>query len=78
MSEAALRSGAGLAPLPAVYAGSDAGLVNVFGAIPELDYPMFLFAHKDVRRSPRIKAVFEFCLRELKPVLTRGEMRGGR
>jgi DNA-binding transcriptional LysR family regulator len=74
----ALRSGAGLAPLPSVYAASDEGLVNVFGAIPELDYPMFLFAHKEMRRLPRIKAVFEFCLRELKPVLTRGEMRGGR
>ena len=69
------KSGAGLAPLPAVYAGADRELVNVLGPIPELDYPIFLLAHKDVRRLPRVSAVFEFCVRELKPVLTRGEMK---
>jgi hypothetical protein len=54
--------------LPAVYA-------NVLGPIPELDYPIFLLAHRDVRRVPRVSAVFDFCVRELKPVLTRGEMK---
>ncbi len=34
---------------------------------------MFLLTHKDLRRLPRVSAVFEFCLRELKPVLMRGE-----
>jgi DNA-binding transcriptional LysR family regulator len=71
----AVKSGAGLAPLPTVYASADRELVNVLGPIPELDYPIFLLAHKDVRRSPRVSAVFEFCVRELKPVLTRGEMK---
>jgi DNA-binding transcriptional LysR family regulator len=71
----AIKSGAGLAPLPAVYASADRELVNVLGPIPELDYPIFLLAHKDVRRLPRVSAVFEFCVRELKPVLTRGEMK---
>jgi hypothetical protein len=37
-----VKSGAGLAPLPAVYAAADADLVSVLGTIPELDYPMFL------------------------------------
>jgi DNA-binding transcriptional LysR family regulator len=76
----AVRSGAGLAPLPAVYAAEDADLVSVFGNIPELKYPMFLVTHKDIRRRPRVNAFFEFCLRELKPVLLHGVMgdsRGG-
>jgi DNA-binding transcriptional LysR family regulator len=71
----AIKSGAGLAPLPAVYAAADRDLINVFGPIPELDYPLFLFTHKDLRKLPRVSTVFEFCLRELKPVLVSGEMR---
>ena len=70
----AVRAGAGLAPLPAIYAADDADLVSVFGTIPELKYPMFLVAHKDIRRRPRVNAFFEFCLRELKPVLLHGVM----
>jgi hypothetical protein len=61
--------------LPAVYASADRELVNVLGPIPELDYPIFLLAHKDVRSLPGVSSVFEFCVRELKPVLTRAEMK---
>ena len=71
----AIKSGAGLAPLPAVYASADGELVNLLGPIPELDYPNLLLAHKDVRKLPRVSAVFEFCVRELKSVLTHGEMK---
>jgi len=70
----AVKSGAGVAPLPAVYADQDADLVNLLGSLPELNYPMFLVTHKDIRKRPRVNAFFEFCLRELKPVLLRGEM----
>jgi DNA-binding transcriptional LysR family regulator len=76
----AVKAGAGLAPLPAIYADDDTDLVSVFGTIPELTYPMFLVAHKDIRRRPRVNAFFEFCLNELKPVLLHGVMgqhRGG-
>lgn len=71
----AVKSGAGLAPLPVVYAEKDTDLVNLLGSIPGLNYPMFLVAHKDVRARPRINAFFEFCLHELRPVLLRGTMR---
>jgi DNA-binding transcriptional LysR family regulator len=71
----AIKSGAGIAPLPAVYAAADKDLVCVLGPVPELNYPMFLLAHRDLRKIPRVKSVFEFCLRELKPVLMSGEMR---
>jgi DNA-binding transcriptional LysR family regulator len=71
----AIKSGAGIAPLPAVYAAADKDLVCVLGPVAELNYPMFLLAHRDQRNIPRVKAVFEFCLRELKPVLMSGEMK---
>jgi DNA-binding transcriptional LysR family regulator len=71
----AIKSGAGLAPLPAVYAAADHDLIKVLGPIPELNYPLFLFTHKDLRKVPRVSTVFEFCLQELKPVLVGGEMR---
>src|SRR6185437_2800101 len=38
----AIKSGAGIAPLPAVYAATDEELVCVLGPLPELNYPMFL------------------------------------
>ena len=71
----AIKSGAGIAPLPAVYAAADEELVCVLGPLPELNYPVFLLSHRDLRKVPRINAVFEFCLNELKTVLLRGELR---
>jgi len=73
----AVQSGAGLAPLPAVYAAEDTDLVNLLGPLPELNYPIFLVAHRDVRKHPRVSAFFEFCIRELKPVLRQGTLRRG-
>jgi DNA-binding transcriptional LysR family regulator len=71
----AVKSGAGLAALPAVHAAEDDSLVSVFGPIPELNYPMFLFAHKDLRKARKVGAFFAFSARELKPVLLTGAMR---
>jgi DNA-binding transcriptional LysR family regulator len=70
----AVKSGAGIAPLPAVYAAEDQELC-VLGPLPELNYPMFLLAHNDLRTVPRVNPVFEICLRELKSALLRGEMK---
>lgn len=70
----AIKSGAGIGPLPAVYAAADEELVCVLGPLTELNYPMFLLAHRDLRKISRVNAVFEFCLSELKTVLVRGEM----
>ena len=74
----AVKSGAGLAPLPTVYAANDTDLVNVLGTLPELNYPMFLVTHKDIRKRPGVNAFFDFCRQELKPVLLRGTMRQAR
>jgi DNA-binding transcriptional LysR family regulator len=56
----AIKSGAGLAPLPAVYASADSELVNLIGPIPELDYPIFLLA-----QGRQAVAEGECCLRIL-------------
>jgi DNA-binding transcriptional LysR family regulator len=67
----AVKSGACLAPLPAPLGDGDDELLCVLGPIPELSYPMYLLTHKDLRRSPRISAFFEFCAGKLRPILTR-------
>ena len=70
----AVTSGAGVAPLPAIYAATDTDLVDLLGPLPELDYPMFLVTHKDIRKRPAVNAFCDFCRQELKSVLLRGVM----
>lgn len=71
----AVKSGAGLAPLPAPLADQDDELVCILGPIPELSYPIYLLVHRDLRKIPRISAFFDFCLSELRPILTGVEKR---
>jgi DNA-binding transcriptional LysR family regulator len=66
----AVKSGAGLALLPSHLAGLDQDLVRVIGPIPELDYPIYLLTHRDLRKIPRIAAFFDYCVSRLRPVLT--------
>jgi DNA-binding transcriptional LysR family regulator len=72
----ALKSGAGLAPLPTPVGDNDDELVRVLGPFPELSYPMYLLTHRDLRRMPRVSAFFDFCSRELRPVLRGAAPRG--
>jgi DNA-binding transcriptional LysR family regulator len=67
----AIKADAGIGMLPMVHASDDRDLQCLIGPIAELNYPMYLYVHEDLRRVPRIGAFFDFCLRELKPVLTR-------
>ena len=71
----AVKSGVGLAPLPAALADPDDELLRLLGPIQELNYPTYLLAHRDLRKIPRISAFFEFCVTELGPVLTGAEKR---
>lgn len=66
----AVKSSAGLAPLPAPLADADDELLCVLGPIRELSYPMYLLTHRDLRKVPRVSAFFDFCLSELRPILT--------
>jgi DNA-binding transcriptional LysR family regulator len=65
----AVKSGAGVAHLPAPVGDDDPELVRVLGPLKELSYPMYLLTHRDLRRAPRISAFFDFCAIELGPVL---------
>jgi DNA-binding transcriptional LysR family regulator len=64
-----VKSGAGVAHLPAPVGDDDPELVRVLGPLKELSYPMYLLTHRDLRRAPRISAFFDFCAIELGPVL---------
>lgn len=68
-----VKSGAGLAPLPMPLAARETDLVRVLGPVPGLFSPIYLLAHPDVRRAPRVRAFFDFMIAELdnvRPVLT--------
>jgi len=69
----AVKSGIGLAPLPTALGDAEPDLVRVLGPIPELARIWRLLAHPDVRRAPRVSALFEFMSGEietLRPILT--------
>jgi DNA-binding transcriptional LysR family regulator len=61
----ALKSGAGLAPLPVGHGDFESDLVRVID-IPNLVTHMYIFTHKDLQHSPRIRAFFDFVDSEIK------------
>lgn len=63
-----VRSGIGIAPLPANIADADAGLVRLFGPVPELARTWKLLTTKALRREPRITAFFGFVEKERETV----------
>jgi len=62
----AVRSGAGLSPLPNVHGDSEVELVRIFDSIPDLVTHFYLLTHRDLQRSPRVRAFFEFVEKEIK------------
>jgi DNA-binding transcriptional LysR family regulator len=70
---AAVKSGAGLAPLPMLLGGSEEGLVPVLESIPEIDTKLYLVIHADLKRTPRVRAFCDFVVAEmalLRPLIT--------
>lgn len=61
---AAVKSGAGLSPLPMLVGEPESDLVRVLGPIPELDSKIFLVMHPDIRRIPRVRAFCDFMVAE--------------
>ena len=61
----AVKSGAGLAPMPVLVGEKDKALVRVFGPVQEITTPFFLLMHGDLRRTPRVRAFFDFVVDEL-------------
>jgi len=74
---AAVRSGAGLAPLPMLLGASEDGLVPVLTSIPEIDSKLYLVMHADLQHTPRVRAFCDFVIAEfarLRPYL-RGDVK---
>lgn len=61
---AAVKSGAGLAPLPVLLCVSETGLEPVLASIPELDSRLYLVMHADLRRTARVRAFCDFLVEE--------------
>jgi DNA-binding transcriptional LysR family regulator len=62
----AVKSGAGVAPMPHVIGDREGELVRVIDHVPELVSHFFLLVHKDMQRTPRVRAFFDFVVSEIK------------
>jgi DNA-binding transcriptional LysR family regulator len=60
----AVKSGAGLAPMPIADGDRDGELMRVTDEIPELTSEHYLLAHRDLHGTPRVRAFFEFVGQE--------------
>jgi DNA-binding transcriptional LysR family regulator len=68
-----VKAGMGLAPLPTALGDAEPELVRVLGPVPELARIWRLLALPEVRRTPRVSALFDFMVEEidaLKPIIT--------
>ncbi|MPZ58290.1 MAG: LysR family transcriptional regulator [Rhizobiales bacterium] len=61
----AAKSGAGLALLPLGVGECENELVRVLGPLSDVNRPFYLLMHEDLRRTPRVRAVFDFIIGEL-------------
>jgi DNA-binding transcriptional LysR family regulator len=69
----AVKSGAGVAPLPVLLAGSEDDLEAVLAPVPELSTKVYLVMHADLRSTPRVRAFCDFVAAEIirfRPLLT--------
>ena len=69
----AIKSGIGIGPLPTALGDAESELVKLMGPIPELTRSWRMLAHPDLRRTPRVAALFEFIVDEsalLKSIFT--------
>jgi DNA-binding transcriptional LysR family regulator len=62
----AVKSGAGLAPLPILLGGSENDLLPVLAPVPELSTKVYLVMHADLRSTPRVRAFCDFVVAEVK------------
>lgn len=62
----AVKSGAGLMPMPAVIGDRESDLVRVIDDIPDLVTKYYLLTHRDLHDTPRVRAFFDFVAAEIK------------
>ena len=68
-----VKANVGLAALPTALGNAEPDLVQVLGTVPELTRIWRILTTRQLRRTPRIKAFFEFIASEidtLRPILT--------
>jgi len=61
----AVKSGAGISPLPMIAVQQEPDLVCLFDKIPDLRLPFYLLIHRDMRRTPRVRAFCDFVAAEI-------------
>lgn len=69
----AIKSGIGIGFLPTALGDAESELVRLMGPIPELTRSWRMLAHPDLRRTPRVAALFDFIVDEsalLKSIFT--------
>lgn len=74
----AAKSGTGIAVLPIAVGDDESDLVRVFGPLHDVVTTFYLLMHRDLRETPRVRAVFDFAVRELdliRPMLAGNEDR---
>ena len=59
------QSGIGLAVLPVHLGDLQSDLVRVLDPVPELEAPLFLLVHPDLRYVPRVRAFLDFVVAEM-------------
>jgi DNA-binding transcriptional LysR family regulator len=72
----AVKSGAGLAPLPVIVGDEDNELMEALPPLSDLSTPFHLLIHEDMRQAPRVRAFFDFVVREIG--LVRSVLEGAR
>jgi DNA-binding transcriptional LysR family regulator len=75
---AAVKSGAGVAPLPMMLGEPEDDLVRLFEPVPDINSRIYLVTHQDLRASPRVRAFFDFVIAHADRFrrLLRGEVHG--
>jgi DNA-binding transcriptional LysR family regulator len=66
----AVKSGIAVAALPIVVGDNDSDLVRVLGPVADLTTHFYLLMHQDLKDTPRVRAFYDFILRNLKDVQT--------
>jgi DNA-binding transcriptional LysR family regulator len=64
----AVKSGIAVAALPTIVGESESDLARVLGPVPELTTHFYLLIHEDMKDTPRVRAFYDFMLRNLKQV----------
>lgn len=64
----AVKSGAGVALFPIVVGDDDTDLVRLLGPLPDVVTPFYLLMHRDMKRTPRVRAFFDFVIKELEMI----------